>query len=193
MRLGPGGVAQEQAEHDAVGDETHALAGGQQDALGDADGAEAVGVASLGGGVEVGVEVEGPAAEPGARVGGHDCATGLITLTGQHGVGGRERGVAQARDERVEDAVGNRHRAGVRADIAQLAAEDLAFIAEFLAGQVVGVRQELVFLQSLCKLEADIRLGQGRALEGAITESEEIKSHAPPPCRRGRPSAAPEA
>ena len=97
LRVGPGRVGYQETQLDAVGEQAEALAGGQQDALGNPQVAETIGPAALRWCVEVFIEGRGPDAQLALAVGGREqVAAGLEVFAGLNRVRGIDLSVPRS-------------------------------------------------------------------------------------------------
>jgi hypothetical protein len=171
VALGGGGIAEEEAELVAVGEEGDALAGGLEDAEGDAAGAESIGAAAAVGGVEVDADGDRPGADVRA-VGGDHAPAAVFFAFGGADLGLRcEGGVAEESGEGFEDVGGDAAVAALVAEGAELAAVDLPGVGEG-PGVFAGAAEELSLGELVFELELDEGLRERRAEEGAVVEAE---------------------
>ena len=127
LRVGPGRVGDQDPELDAVGEEAQALAGRQQDTLGDPQMAEAIGTPSLRGRIKVFIERRGPDAElvawPSAV--SRRLPPRLEIFPGLNIIGGFELRVAEQLDQGLDDLVPDAERTAARGKLLKVPAVNI--------------------------------------------------------------------
>jgi len=169
LRVKAGGSGNEETELDAVGKEAETFAGGEQHALGNARVAEPVSQPASGRGVEVGVEVNTPDAQPSGRITIEKQRTAVfIAFACLDGFNRFDAGIAKPGDERFDDMVLDAQTAAVRNEVAEFAADELPVFIERAGFRAGGLGQERKTVELGLEIELHERLRQRRAGERAI-------------------------